>query len=89
MKGDEAKIAKGCEAVKNLTKTLTNKDVRVRLKDNQACVIFRNLDKATLTLREDKKTLQTWNVTNPTGSFYVQDTVKIDLWATAPTRWRP
>ena len=79
LKGDEAKIAKGCEAVKNLTKTLTNKDVRVRLKDNQACVIFRNLDKATLTLREDKKTLQTWNVTNPTGSFYVQDTVKIDL----------
>ena len=90
LKGDEAKIAKGCEAVKNLTKTLTNKDVRVRLKDNQACVIFRNLDKATLTLREDKKTLQTWNVTNPTGSFYVQDTVKIDLpTATAPTRWRP
>ena len=79
LKGDEAKIAKGCEAVKNLTKTLTAKDVRVRLKDNQACVIFRNLDKATLTLREDKKTLQTWNVTNPTGSFYVQDTVKIDL----------
>ena len=79
LKGDEAKIAKGCEAVKSLTKTLTNKDVRVRLKDNQACVIFRNLDKATLTLREDKKTLQTWNVTNPTGSFYVQDTVKIDL----------
>ena len=79
LKGDEAKIAKGCEAVKGLTKTLTNKDMRVRLMDKKACVIFRNLDKATLTLREDKKTLKTWNVTNPTGSFYVQDTVKIDL----------
>ena len=79
LKGDEAKIAKGCEAVRNLTKTLTAKDVRVRLMDKKACVIFRNLDKATLTLREDKKTLKTWNVTNPTGSFYVQDTVKIDL----------
>lgn len=79
LKGAEAKIAKGCEAVKNLTKTLTAKDVRVRLMDKKACVIFRNLDKATLTLREDKKTLKTWNVTNPTGSFYVQDTVRIDL----------
>ena len=79
LKGDEAKIAKGCEGVKGLVNTLTSKSVQVRLVDNKACVTFRNLDKATLTLREDKKTLKTWNVTNPDRSFYVQDTVKIDL----------
>ena len=73
LKGDEAKIAKGCEAVRNLTNTLTAKDVRVRLMDKKACVIFRNLDKATLTLREDKKTLKTWNVTKFLCPGYRED----------------
>ena len=79
LKGAEAKIAKGCEGVKGLTNTLTAKNVQVRLIDRKVCVVFRNLDKATLTLREDKKTLKTWNLTNPDRSFYVQDTVKVDL----------
>ena len=80
LKGDEAKIAKGCGAVKNLTETMTAKNVRVRLKDNEAWVLFRNLDKATLTLRQDeKKVLKTWNLTNPGRSFYVYDTVKVAL----------
>ena len=79
LKGDEAKIAKGCEGVKGLVNTLTSKGVQVRLIDNKACVTFRNLDKATLTLREDKKTVKTWNLTNPDRSFYVYDTVKVDL----------
>ena len=89
LKGDEAKIAKGCGAVKNLTETLTAKNVRVRLKDNEAWVLFRNLDKATLTLRKDEKDViggiveagnkKTWNLTNPDRSFYVYDTVKVAL----------
>ena len=79
LKGDEAKIAKGCEGIKGLVKTLTAKDVNVSLQDSKACVTFRNLDKATLTLRQDKKTVKTWNLTDPTRSFYVWDTVKVDL----------
>ena len=79
LKGDEAKIAKGCEGVKGLVNTLTAKDVEVSLQDKQVCVAFRNLDKATLTLREDKKTLKTWNLANPDRSFYVYDTVKVAL----------
>ena len=77
--GKDAKVVKGCEAVKTLTETLTAKDVNVHLEDKDVCVTFRNLDKATLTLREDKKTLKTWNLANPTRSFYVYDTVKVAL----------
>ena len=79
LKGDEAKIAKGCEGVKGLVNTLTSKNVQVALIDKKACVVFRNLDKATLTLREDNKTIKTWNVVNPDRSFFVNDTVKVDL----------
>ena len=81
LNGKDAKVVKGCEAVKNLTNTLTAKDVNVRLEDKKVCVAFRNLDKATLTLREGKNTLKTWNLTNPTRSFYVYDTVKVALLA--------
>ena len=77
--GKDAKVVKGCEAVKNLTNTLTAKDVNVHLEDKDICVAFRNLDKATLTLLEGKKTVRTWNLTNPTRSFYVYDTVKVAL----------
>ena len=79
LKGEEARIARGCNTAKNLTKTLTAKDLDVRVVGKQAVVLFRNLDKATLTLLQDKTKLKTWNLTNPTKSFYVKDTVKVDL----------
>lgn len=79
LKGDEAKIAGGCQGIKSLVSTLTGKSVQVRVIDREAVVLFRNLDKAALTLRQDKKTLKTWNLTNPAGSFYVTDTVKVAL----------
>ena len=78
-KGDDAKVVAGINAVKNLTETLTGKGVGVRLEDKDVCVTFRNLDKATLTLREGDKTVKTWNLTNPTRSFYVYDTVRVAL----------
>ena len=79
LKGADARIASGCTAVKNLAETLTGKDVGVHLKGQEVCVTFRNLDKAALTLREGKNTLKAWNLTNPTRSFYVYDTVKVSL----------
>ena len=79
LKGDDAKVVAGINAVKNLVETLTGKGVGVRLEDKDVCVTFRNLDKATLTLREGDKTIKTWNLTNPTRSFYVQDTVRVAL----------
>ena len=79
LKGDDAKVVAGINAVKNLVETLTGKGVGVRLEDKDVCVTFRNLDKATLTLREGDKTIKTWNLTNPTRSFYVHDTVRVAL----------
>ena len=49
------------------------------MEDKNVCVTFRNLDKATLTLREGDKMVKTWNLTNPTRSFYVYDTVRVAL----------
>ena len=80
LKGDEAVIAKGCTSVKNLNGTLTDKSLDVKVIGGKACVMFRNLDKATLTLTgKDKKIKKDWKLTNPTRSFYVRDTVKVDL----------
>ena len=79
LRGEEARIAKGCTTVKKLVDTLSSKDVNVRVLGKKAVVTFRNLDKATLTLLQDKKKLQTWNLMNPDRSFYVYDTVKVDL----------
>ena len=79
LRGDEARIAKGCTTVKSLVSTLTAKDVDVNVVGKQAVVTFRNLDKAALTLLKDKEKLKVWNLTNPDRSFYVPDTVKVDL----------
>ena len=79
LKGNDSKIVASCTSVQKLAETLTGKGVGVRLEDKNVCVTFRNLDKATLTLREGDKTLKTWNLTNPTRSFYVNDTVKVAL----------
>ena len=79
LKGDDAKVASGCQVAKNLSETLTGKGLGVRMEDKNVCVTFRNLDKATLTLREGDKTLKTWNLTNPARSFYVYDTVRVAL----------
>ena len=77
--GEESRIARGCIGVKSLVSSLTSKDLDVNLAGKKVIVTFRNLDKATLTLLQDKTKLKTWNLTNPTQSFYVRDTVKVDL----------
>ena len=79
LQGTEAKIAGGIEAVKSLSNTLTSKDLDVRVDGKKAVVTFRNLEKATLTLRLQDKTVRAWNLKNPTGSFYVVDTVRVAL----------
>ena len=79
LKGDEARIARGCATVKNLINNLTSKDLDVDVRGKKAVVTFRNLDKATLTLLKDDSKLKTWKLANPTRSFYVKDTVKVDL----------
>ena len=77
--GEEATLAKACTGVEYLLQQLESQDLDVRVEKGRAQVIFRNLYHANLTLRQGKKTLQTWKVVNFDESYYAQDTVSMDL----------
>ena len=77
--GDAKTLVAGCSAAENLAKTLSDKNLEVSFEDGRVEVLFRNLKDATVTLREGKTTLKTWQAVNPVDSFYVQDTVKLEL----------
>lgn len=78
-KGDEATLAKACTGVVRLLEELEDQGLNILVDTTRVQVLFKNLSHAKLTLREGKKTLKTWKVANPTESFYVQDTVSVDL----------
>ena len=77
--GAEGKLVAGCKLPSSLMGALKDKWLRVAVHDGKVQVMFQNLDKATVTLREGKKTLQAWKVENPARSFYVEDTVSLPL----------
>ena len=77
--GDEKQVAKGCKYPKSLMENLTAKNLQVLVNRENITVVFQNLPKAKVTLREGKRKLQTWDVKNPTQSFYVTDSVSIPL----------
>jgi len=77
--GDEATIAEGCTGVESLCRTLTGEDVNVSIENDRIVVLLHNLKKANVVLREGKKSIQTWRLTNPVNSFYVPDTMKIAM----------
>ena len=82
--GSEATIVSGCTEVSNLIETLDSKFVTVAVKKDSAVVGFRNKKKATLTLMEYNmgkkgKTINTWDVENSKGSYYVVDKEKVAL----------
>ena len=82
--GTEAQIAKSCDLIENLIKTLDSKGISVSVRRDSAVVGFRNLDKAVLTLSEYNggkkgKVINTWNLANKASSFYVVDKEKIAL----------
>lgn len=77
--GDDKTLVAGCSYPESLIGTLTDKDVSIRFEGKKAVVLLKNLDQASVTLRSEKKTVKTWKVKNPVNSFYVQDTVKLDL----------
>lgn len=79
--GDEKKIAESCTGIKSLCESLTEKNLSVHFSEGKAVVCFRNLPSASLTLHESGKTptLKSWELKNPKGSFYVTDTVSVDI----------
>ena len=79
-RGDDMILVRGCNGAYFLMEQLSKKELQVRFQKDCALILFRNLDKATVTLLEDaKKTLQNWQVRNEQGSFYVMDTVRVQL----------
>ena len=78
-KGDEALIAKGCTYPALLKEQLQESRLWVRASKGSAQVMLQNLKGASLTLRDGNKTLRSWKLSNPAGTFYVPDTLKVEL----------
>ena len=78
-RGDEATLAKACTDVVYLLEELEREELNVRVDTARIQVLFKNLYHANLTLREGSKTLKTWKVANLDRSFYVQDTVSVEM----------
>ena len=78
-RGDEATLAKACTDVVCLLEELEREELNVRVDTTRIDVLFKNLYHANLTLREGEKTIKSWKVANLDRSFYVNDTVSVDL----------
>ena len=77
-KGDEAVLSKGCTTAEKLMKSLTATGISVSLKDRKIVVALRNLDHADVTLHSGEKKKE-WKLRNKVNSFYVKDTLTVDL----------
>ena len=78
-RGDEATLAKGCTGVEYLLQELEGQNLSLQVDSTSIMVLFKNLYHANVTLRQGKTTVKTWKVVNFDESFYVQDTVAVDL----------
>ena len=77
--GAEARIAKACEGVDRLVKTLNSQYLQVSVKEDSIIVSFRNLSSADVTVREDNTVRHKVTVRNPEGSFYAMDRVAVPM----------
>ena len=78
-KDSEATLAAVCTRVERLLGNLQAQNLSLEVDSTCVKVLFQNLYHANLTLREGKKTLKTWQLANLTRSYYLQDTVTVDL----------
>ena len=79
LRGVEATVAEGCTRPAELMEKLTAKDLSVSLKDEKIMVTMQNLETADVSLSLGKKTLHSWAAKNTRNSFYLTDTVYIDI----------
>ena len=80
--GVESKVVGDLTTVENLCSHLTDKSVEVRMKDGKILVLLQNLKSAKLSMSSDEassKTVLSESLANPKCSFYVKDTVPVDL----------
>lgn len=81
--GIESKVVGDLTTVENLCSHLTAKSVEVRLEDGKILVLLQNLKSAKLSMSSDEaagsKTVLSESLANQKCSFYVKDTVSVDL----------
>lgn len=80
--GVESKVVGDLNTVENLCSHLTAKSVEVRLEDGKILVLLQNLKSAKLSMSPDEagsKTVLSEGLANQKCSFYVKDTVSVDL----------
>lgn len=80
--GIESKVVGDLTTVENLCSHLTAKSVEVRIKDGKILVLLQNLKSAKLSMSPDEagsKTVLSESLANQKCSFYVKDTVPVDL----------
>lgn len=78
----ESKVVGDLTTIENLCSHLTAKSVEVRIKDGKILVLLQNLKSAKLSMSPDEagsKTVLSESLANPKCSFYVKDTVSVDL----------
>jgi len=79
--GDEKNVAACADRVEGLIEQFESKDARVTVNASVMTVLFRNLDKLKIdiTTGDKKQSLYKTTVNNSVKSFYVYDTVKVNL----------
>ena len=77
--GNEKNIADCCSEVKGIIDELDSKDIDIEASGTEMTLLLRNVPKLTLTVRNASKTVWETGVVNKTGSYYLRDTVKVQL----------
>ena len=75
----EKTMAECCTRVTDILETLDSKSISFNIKDGVISVAVRNLDKATVKITKDKKTVHSATLQNPTRSFFRTDTLQLNL----------
>ena len=77
--GSERSIAKLCNNPDRLLETLNDKAIGYKINDGAVEVYLRNLPSVTFQLIQNKKVTWQTELKNPTGSYYVPDTLRFNL----------
>ena len=77
--GKEKVIAAQCNRVESLIRTLDYKSIDTDYQKGVLTVGMQNVDKVDVIIKDKDRTILSTTLTNPVGSYYVQDTVSCTL----------
>ena len=78
-KGEEKSIAALCTGADGILEELNSKEIRASIDDGALTVKLRNLPNVNIRICDGKKTVFEKYLTNPVGSYYLEDALRIDL----------